>query len=159
MEENKKVRNASLCEYAGTIFRSKLEMKSYITLIKEGFSPEYEKKTFHIWEGKKYSIPCYDQHSDRKLKKKVWGINSYKPLDMKYTPDFTFTITDSLGRNMLMIIECKGQQNDVYPYKKKLFLRWLEENNPNSVFFEIHNIKQLNTAIEIIKNINNNEQH
>lgn len=151
--ENKKVRNATLCEWDGIKFRSMLEKKSYIMLTEEGFNPEYEKKTFHVWEGKKFLIPCYDQHVDRKLHKKVWGLNAYKPLDVKYTPDFTFSIHDSSGADRMVIVECKGQQNDVYPYKKKLFMRWLEENIPGSMFFEVHNQRQLKSAIEIIKNV------
>jgi hypothetical protein len=48
-------------------------------------------------------------------------------------------------------VEAKGKQNDVYPYKKKLFREWLEENAPHSMFFEIHNQKQLKAAIDVIK--------
>jgi hypothetical protein len=49
------------------------------------------------------------------------------------------------------VVEVKGYSNDRYPYQKKLFFRWLEDNNPNSAFFEIHNKKQLKEAIDIIK--------
>ena len=153
--ENKKVKNATLCEYDGIRFKSILEMDSYIVLKEEGFNPEYEKKTFHIWEGKKFLVPCYEQFKDRKLHKKVWGLNSYKPLDVKYTPDFTFFICTSSGAMRLIIIECKGKENDVYPYKKKLFRTYLETNHPDSIFFEIHSKKQLCSAVEVIKQLKN----
>lgn len=149
--ENKKVKNAARCEYQGIKFRSELEKNTYILLNDEGFNPQYEKHKFKLWEGKKFFIPCYDHHKDRKLKKKVWGINSYKVLSITYTPDFVFFINDSSEAERMIVIECKGMANDVYPYKKKLFLDYLENNHPKSSFFEIHNLKQLKAAIAIIK--------
>lgn len=151
--ENKKVKNATQCEYDGIKFRSELERSSYILLSKEGFHPEYEKSTFQLWKGKKFLVPCYDLHKDRKLKRKVWGNNSYKFVSIKYTPDFIFHVSDSSGADRMVVIEAKGQPNDVYPYKKKLFLQWLDDNNPDSLFFEVHNQKQLKQAIEVIKSI------
>ena len=83
---------------------------------------------------------------DRKEHKNVWGLNNYKIIGVKYTPDFTFNIGDRL-----IVIEIKGFSNDRYPYQKKLFFKWLEDNTPNSAFFEIHNMKQLKQALEILK--------
>jgi hypothetical protein len=144
--ENKKVKNAHECIVDGIKFKSDLEGTVYSMLKWEGYNPEYEKNTFYVWRGKKFLTPCYDPHKDRKLGKVVWGINTYKPQDIKYKPDFVFTVDD-----MLIVVEVKGYSNDRYPYQKKLFFRWLEDNNPNSAFFEIHNKKQLKEAIDIIK--------
>lgn len=156
--ENKKIKNASECEYNGIHFKSNFERDCYKVLQSEGLNPQYESQTFHIWSGKNFSVPCYDVHTDRKLKKKVWGINSYKPMAIKYTPDFIFHINDSLGTDRMIIVESKGFPNDRYIYVKKMFRSYLEENHPQSVFFEVHNKKQLKSAIEIINNLKNQEQ-
>jgi len=151
--ENKKILNATTCSYNGINFKSNLERDSYIALHKEGFNPEYEKRTFHVWKGKNFSVPCYDLHKDRKTHKNTWGANTYKPVDIKYTPDFTFFITDSSGAERMMVVESKGFPNERYSYVKKLFRTYLEENMPTSMFFEVHNQKQLKAAIDVIKSI------
>lgn len=151
--ENKKVKGATECEYNGIHFKSNLERDSYILLEKEGFSPKYEPHVFHLLEGKKFSVPCYDLHADRKLKRKVWGINSYKIQDIKYQPDFVFTVNTSQGGKKMIVIEAKGYPNDRYMYVKKMFLSHLEKYYPESIFFEVHNKRQLKAAIEVIKSI------
>ena len=153
--ENKKIKNAQEHIYNGIKFKSKLERTSYILLKEAGFDPQYEKQVFEVWKGQRFSVPCYDLHNDRKLKKDVWGINTYKPYSIKYTPDFTFYITDASGIKKLIVIESKGFANERYAYVKKLFRDWLEKNNPESLFFEVHTQKQVKAAIEIIKSINN----
>ena len=147
--ENKKVKHAEEHVYEDIRFKSKLEVDIYKALSAEGFNPEYEKHTIHLTEGSKSPIPIYDLYNDRKMKKKVWGLNRYMVRGLKYTPDFVFKVG-----NTTIYVEGKGFANDRYPYQKKLFLKWLEKNNPDSVFFEIHNQKHLKSAIEIIKNIN-----
>ena len=153
--ENKKVKNASECYYAGIHFKSNFERDCYKVLQSEGLNPKYEPQTFHVWSGKSLSVPCYDVHSDRKLKKKVWGINSYKPVDIKYTPDFILRINNSQGAEIMVVIEAKGYPNDRYAYIKKLFRTYLENNHPDSMFFEVHNKKQLKSAISIINELKN----
>ena len=152
MEENKKVRNATNCEYNGISFKSKLERDTYQALEAEGFSPEYEKHSYELQETKLFPTAHYAPYMDRKLHTRVWGLNKYKIISIKYKPDFVLTVNDTL-----IVIEVKGYSNDRYPYQKKLFFKWLEKNQPQSAFFEIHNVKQLKAAIEIIKQIDNNE--
>lgn len=151
--ENVKIKNAHKCEYNGIKFQSTLEMETYKVLMSNGFNPKYEPQTFHLWEGKKLSVPCYDYHRDRKLRKDVWGLNVYKPISIKYTPDFILHITTSSKADRMVVLECKGFPNDRYVYVKKLFRSYLEEHHPNSVFLEIHNQKQLKTAVNIIKEL------
>ena len=150
---NKKVKNAEEHVYNGIKFNSGLEVTTYQMLTDAGFCPKYEPSTFSVFEGKKFSIPCYDLHNDRKLKKNVWGLNSYKTQSIKYTPDFIFFITDSSGAEKMIVIEAKGYPNDRYAYVKKMFLAHLEQYYPESMFFEVHNQRQLKAAIEIIKSI------
>lgn len=146
--ENKKVKNAQKHEYNGIVFKSKLEVATYKMLMEEGFNPEYEKHTYMLQESKLFPTPHYAPYKDRKLHRVVWGLNKYKIISIKYKPDFVFTVKDTL-----VIVEVKGYQNDRYPYQKKLFFKWLEEHNPNSVFFEVHNIKQLKETVRIIKDL------
>ena len=153
MGENKKIKNACEHVYEGITFKSNLEAATYKALKQEGFNPEYEAHTFSVLEGKKFSVPCYDVHNDRKLKRTVWGKNDYKTQAIKYTPDFIFFISDSSGTKIMVVVESKGFPNDRYIYVKKLFRNWLEENAINSMFFEVHNQKQLKAAIEVIKSI------
>lgn len=151
---NKKVKNATECTYDGIKFKSKLEMDTYIGLKEAGFEPEYEKHTYKVSETKLYPTPNYTVYRDRKLHKDVWGRNPYKVLGVRFTPDFVFTVG---GKTI--IVESKGYSNETYRYRKKLFFKWLEENDQNSMFFEIHNKRQLDSAVEIIKqqsNLRNN---
>ena len=145
---NKKVKNATPLLYDNIQFKSTLEVTAYKALKQEEFNPQYEQHTYEVWKGRKFSVPCYDLHNNRKLHKDTWELNNYKVQGIKYTPDFTFTVGD-----VFIIMEVKGYANDRYPYVKKLFRSWLEENIPQSIFFEVHNRKQLMAAIEIIKQI------
>ena len=149
--ENKKVKNAKEHVYNGTKFNSGLEVTAYQMLTDAGFCPKYEPSTFRVFEGKNFSIPCYDLHNDRKLKKTVWGLNNYKTQSIKYTPDFIFFITDSSGAEKMIVMEVKGYPNERYAYVKKMFLAHLEQYYPESMFFEVHSQNQLKAAIEIIK--------
>lgn len=151
---NKKVKNATPLSYDGIQFKSILEVDTYKRLQEEGYVPEYEKHTYEVWEGRRFSVPCYDFHNNRKLHKNKWELNTYKAQSIKYTPDFTFYAGDTF-----IVVEVKGFANDRYPYVKKLFRTWLDDNMPESMFFEIHNRRQLDSAIEIIKqqsNLRNN---
>lgn len=142
---NLKVRNATPLVFEGIEFKSKLEVEAYRLLREEGFLPEYEKHTYEVWKGGKFSVPCYDFHHDRKQHRDVWGLNRYRTQSIKYTPDFTF-----MSGNVFIVMEIKGYANDRYPYIKKLFRRWLDANIPKSMFLEIHNRRQLDAAIKII---------
>ena len=150
--ENKKVKGAKEHWYEGIRFKSGLEVDAYKAFINEGFNPEYEKHTYVLQETKLFPTLHYAPFKDRKLHKDVWGLNKYKIISVKYKPDFVFTINDKL-----IVVEIKGFSNDRYPYQKKLFFKWLEDNCPNSAFFEVHNKKQLKSAIEIINNLKNQE--
>lgn len=143
---NARVKNATPLEYNGIQFKSKLEVAAYKLLTEEGFNPEYEKHTYILQESKLFPTLLYAPYRDRKEHKDVWGLNKYKMNNLKYTPDLVFTIGDKL-----IIVEIKGFATERYPYQKKLFFKWLENNNPNSAFFEIHNMKQLKQALEILR--------
>lgn len=135
---NKKVRNATIIEYDGIKFKSKMEAKVYKELIDSGFDVAYENIKFVLVEGFKPSTAFYIPDKQKNLK-----LDTIKVKDITYTPDFTVTIDDKL-----VVIEVKGKPNDTYPLKRKLFRKYMEECSYPIVFFEIHTIKQLKIAIE-----------
>lgn len=142
--ENKKIKNASPLEYDGISFKSKLEKMAYQTLKESNLPVKYEPQKFIIWEGFEPTVPFYNKDKSTRMlkleKKKVIGIS--------YTPDFVFEYN-----GYLVILELKGLENDVFPLKKKMFRKWLEENHPKSIFFEIYTKKQLLQAIDTIKSL------
>lgn len=137
--DNKKIKNAVKNNSLGINFKSKLEASLYKCLIEKGFKPVYEGRTFTFVDKLRPSVPFYNRVN------KVFGLDM-KPLrPITYTPDFTFE-----HNGMLVIIEVKGFENDVYPVKKNLFRRHLETLNSPSIYFEIRTKKELLEAIKII---------
>lgn len=140
MSENKKIKNATPTSYNGIQFKSKLEVNCYKTLLQHGFKPLYEERTFVIWQGFKPTVPFYN----RRKKTKSLELDSGKLRDITYTPDLTFT-----ANGKLVIIECKGLEDPVFPVKKKLFRGYLEDH-PDTLYFEIRSTRELLKAIDII---------
>lgn len=141
-KSNKKVLNAQPLTYKGIKFKSRLEVLVYTELIKAGFKPQYEPKTYVLWEGFKPTVPFYDVDKDTKSLK----LNEKKIIDIKYTPDFRFEY-----KGLNIYVEAKGKENDVYYIKKKLFRNYLEKHEKNSMYFEVHTKKQIQQAIDILK--------
>lgn len=142
MLENKKIVGATPFSYGGINFKSKIEVQAYKKLVECGFNPKYEEVTFLLWEGGKPTIPYFNGNKSQDLK-----LANRKISNITYTPDF------SLEYNGIMIfIEIKGFRNDLFPYKFKMFRKVLESIYDNTLVFEIHSMKQLLQAIDIIKN-------
>lgn len=144
LHENKKIKNASPLEYDGIFFKSKLEKMIYQTLRKQGFPVEYEPHKFVIWQGFRPTVPFYDKDKATRMLK----LESKKIIDITYTPDFVFKYND-----FLVVIEAKGMENDRFYLKKKMFRKWLEDNHPKSIYFEIYTKKQLLQAVDIIRDL------
>lgn len=140
---NKKIKGATSLTVGDITFKSKSEASVYKHLLQAGFEPVYEGMKFTIWEGFKPTVPFYTRRG------KSTYLNDKKTIDITYTPDFTFMYNDKL-----IIIEVKGFENDVFPYKFKMFRKLLEEKpyKGNTLLFEIFTIQQLKECIEIIKN-------
>lgn len=138
--ENKKIKNATTKKLDGIQFKSQLEATIYKTLVSNAITPEYEKRTFEFVPRLRPTVPFFNRV------KKVFGLEM-KPLHpITYTPDFTFEYD-----GMLIVIEAKGFENDVYPVKKNLFRRYLENLPQYSMYFEIRTKKELLEALRIIK--------
>lgn len=137
---NKKIKNATPFEYNGINFKSKTEVMAYKTLLEHGFEVAYEPATYVLWEGFKPTFPYYKPNKNKELK-----LDNTKIINITYTPDFVVSY-----KNIPVIIEMKGFQNDTYPIKKKMFRKLLETFDIG-FFFEIYTKKQLLQAIDIIK--------
>lgn len=153
--ENKKIINASPKDYDGIHFKSLAEVMVYKTLIQQGFSPLYEPQTFVIWEGfVPHKVPFY---TGKKFKRKDYRVKKVgnktskdeRPIDsITYTPDFIFEYN---GKTI--IVEVKGFENDVFPYKFKMFKKYLEEleDAENYELWEIFTKTQLIECINLLK--------
>lgn len=124
--ENKKIKNATITEYKGINFRSKLEARVAQYLDEENVPYSYEKTKLTL-------IPSF--YYEDKLYRAI-----------TYTPDFIC---------FDYIIEVKGFPNDAWPIKKKLILRALKTAHiigaASYKFREIHSIKELKEIIKEIK--------
>lgn len=156
--ENKKIKNARTVEYAGIEFRSTTERNMYKKLVSLGVTVEYEPESFILFDTFRPNKPWYQDGVAMNTKKKdpITGkmtILTNKPESLpvwKYTPDFRIKMGD-----FTFFIEAKGFPNDLWPYKRKLFLHQLQ-NLPNTFFFEVHSIKGLLNSVEVMKQIYEN---
>lgn len=149
--ENKKIRNATATSYQNIEFKSKLELMAYKTLVEEGFSPQYEPVRYEIWSKQVPTVPFYTKGKFKKLNKNLTALSLDTVKDMRslsaihYTPDFIFTYKDKT-----IFLELKGMENDVYPYKMKLFRAYLEQqpDKGNYEIWEVYTKRQLLTLIK-----------
>lgn len=138
--ENKKIKNATKTTDSGIIFKSSIEARLYNVLVDEGFQPLYEGKTFVLSPKVRPTVPFYNRV------KKLLTLDMKPIQPITYTPDFTFEYN-----GILIIIEVKGFENDVFPVKKNLFRKYLETLEQPTMFFEIRTKKELLEALKIIK--------
>ena len=102
-------------EYNGKKFRSNLETQTAKTLDELGIPYSYEEKKIVLQEA--FRCP-YQKNMIRQL---------------TYMPDFI------IGPLML---ECKGFETPEWKIKKKLVFKWLMENEPDTIFYQIHDAKK-----------------
>lgn len=157
---NKKIRNATQSRFGKLTFKSQLERSIYNTLLRHGFTPQYEPITFTLWDGFAPITPFYDKETDKQNQKRAELLGKKVPkilvkkegkvIGIKYTPDFYFNYN-----GLDVYIEAKGIENDVFYIKKKMFIKYLDDvlvsTGRRSIYFEIYTEKQLLQAIEIIK--------
>lgn len=153
---NKKIKNASPLVYNGIKFKSRLEVMCYKTLLQEGFKPEYEKLTYVIWVGFVPKIPFYTKNRFKRKNKWIESLSKSTVKDSRILPSITYTpdfIVEYKGKTI--VIEAKGRENDVFPYKFKIFRKYLEEDEferkKNYEIWEVFTKKQLLELIEKLK--------
>lgn len=146
--ENRKIKNATPLTYDGISFKSKLEAAVYRLLREAGFVVRYEPVKCTLWKGVRPAVPLYDTDKSGRN----WKLRDGKMLDIRYTPDFHFSY-----RGYDIFIEAKGMVNDVFYIKKKMFVKWLADNIPKSLYFVVHSRAQAANAINIIKSLKNED--
>lgn len=147
---NKRIKGAKSTELDGIKFKSLLECSCYKKLKESDLKFSYESERIPIWEGakleetvvfapKKIGNGRYDKTLIEQ-KRALLGIT--------YTPDFL--VEKGIYR---FYFDVKGKENDIYPIKKKMFLKSLEQRQDGYIygFFEPHSVKQMVQAIELIK--------
>ena len=108
--------------YKGVKFKSTLEADTAEALDKMGLPIRYEERVLTVFEGFRCS---YQKEKVR---------------DITYKPDFW--VGD-------IILECKGFETPEWKLKKKLVFKYLKENEPNIIFYQIHDArKQLIQALD-----------
>ena len=108
--------------YNGRNYKSTLEAHTAELLDKIGIPWEYESKIYTIQEG----FYCPWQKT--------------KVRDMEYVPDFV------IGPVM---IETKGYETPDWKLKKKIFFKYLKENEPDAIWYMCKNLKQV---IQVLDN-------
>lgn len=155
MSENKKIKGATAVTYEDINFRSKFEERVYKKLLSLGYNPEYELEHFVLWEGFRPQKEYYYNGIPENTKKKdhltgKMTVLTDKPEALqswRYTPDFLLRMN-----GFAFYVEAKGHPNDLWPYKKKLFLKAIDDI-PNTYFFEVRSIKGLLASLEVMKKI------
>lgn len=143
--KNKKVRNATQIVYDNIQFKSKLEAYCYKRLKEANINFKYEEDTFELLSKFEYHDTCFESYKDGK----TWlmGEKNNKVRAIKYTPDFTNTHDG-------WIIECKGNANETFPIKWKLFKEYLFKNNLHYKLYLPKNQKHVDECIQhILKEI------
>lgn len=150
---NKKIKNAEKKVYNGIQFKSDLEVSCYKKLEQAGLNPSYESETITIWEGFKPTSSVYSPSKKHGVLSRDLSLQNGKIRDITYTPDFVV-----VKGNFKIYFDAKGFPNDVYAYKKKLFIAWMEKQQDfKCMFFEPHSAKQMMQAIEIINKLETND--
>lgn len=149
--KNKKVKNATEIEVGEIKFRSKLEAECYNALKIAGFNPKYEIEKTTLLEGF-YPNENLLIYLPKISKGRVVGFerDSRKVRSTTITPDFTFE-----HKGCKIIIETKGNPNDAYPNRRKMYFKILNEvaKNQKVLFFEPRNKKQIEETIKIIQSL------
>ncbi len=126
-KKNRKVKNATIKTVDGIKFKSKLEAHCYNRLKENNIKAEYEGKKFEI-------IPAFIYNNEKVRK-------------MTYTPDFVGTY-----KNKKFVIECKGNPNDAFPLRWKIFKYYLYNTRSKYDLYLPRSMKQVDETVEKIKN-------
>ena len=155
MKDKRKIKSKKLI-YKGIKFDSELEIHCYKALEEANIKFTYNEKTFTLKESFRPTITIINNYykSGRNKKKRFTKyetkildelyIDKSKIGSIKYTPDFIIE-----RDNKTIFIETKGYANESYPYRKKLFISYLEKlkDNKEYTFVELRNKKQINLYI------------
>jgi IS4 transposase len=154
---NRKIANATEITVDGVHFQSKLEAKCYTLLKEAGLNFNYEEVTYDLLHSFRPDFDIYEVTKGILSKKTTRDGKNQVIKGITYKPDFVYK-----DANKIIVIETKGFKNDVYPYKRKIFFKYLnvykQKYKCEVYFFEPVNVASIKQTIEIIKNIMKNGQ-
>tara|TARA_B110000977_G_scaffold66721_1_gene90693 strand:- start:8247 stop:8699 length:453 start_codon:yes stop_codon:yes gene_type:complete len=144
-KKGKKKTQATKVSMDGIQFASKLELHMYKVLkdLKVPFT--YEGQTYVIVDGFYSENVSYEK---TKLQKELHNRGEKKILPIKYTPDFV-----DKEYPPRFIIECKGNPNEAFPMRWKLFKRFLHEQDIKAHLYMPRNQKDCKRVGELLKEI------
>jgi len=151
---NKKIKNAKEITYDNKVFDSKLELYCYKLLQAYKIDFYYNEIKYTLLKDFRLNKVHFIHSGPSKKtewfkEEKLKDDKKIKLSPITYTPDFVIKTN-----NNFIIIETKGFQNDVYPYKRKLLFNiWEKNTNYDLYFFEPRNQKQVRITIEMIYNL------
>jgi len=141
----KKITRSTKVKEDGIEFASKLELYMYRALKKAKIKNKYEGKTFTIINSCDFPMPSYEKTKSKKI---LHDRGNKKLLGIKYTPDF-IDVQDPPR----FIIETKGNPNESFPIRWKLFKMHLVREGIQTNLFMPRNQKDCDETIAILKNI------
>lgn len=122
MAENRKIRGATPTEYNGRRYRSKMEATFARLLDMAGLDYAYEAEKWEL-------LPAQEYRGE-------------KVRPVTYTPDFIVGGT---------VVEVKGWRNDVFPLKRKLIIKYINERRPGTVFIEARSARDMADAVDLAR--------
>lgn len=149
--ENKKVRNATILKYYGKTFKSKLELYCYKKLKENNINFQYEKIIFELVPAFLFKNESYELF--KKKGNRFFGVSNYSIRAITYTPDF---VGYYKGNKLKFVIETKGNPNESFPLRWKLFKKYINDKNLNIDLYMPRNQKQVDEVINLIINKNEN---
>jgi hypothetical protein len=135
--------------YDGIHFQSGLEKTMYVILINNGF---VYKRDFHYevdFAELVESFRCENDIWVHNKGKKTFSLTSKSVRKMIYTPDF---IENSDLKKAKWIIETKGNPNESFPLRLKLFKIWLNKYNPTCKMYLPSNKLECEITVKQILN-------
>ena len=141
--KKRQITRATKVEYKGHKFASKLELHMYRMLEKEKIKVGYESHTYTLVDGFEFQSASYEKTPKNKV---LHDRGNKKVLPIKYTPDFV-----DVNDPPRFIIECKGNPNESFPIRWKLFKRHLSDKNIKADLFMPRNQKDCAEVVKIIK--------
>lgn len=137
---NKKVKNSTPCIFNNIQFRSILEKNCYIVLKQSNLIVEYEAVKFILFTGCETTKPLVYYKSSVEI------IEKGKLRNMTWLPDYI--VTNSKGHKF--VVEAKGNPNDLFPLKLKMF-RASMENLEYKAVIVVNSKRDCQKAITYIK--------
>lgn len=144
-KRGKQITRATKVKEDGIEFASKLELYMYKALKKARIKNQYEGETFTIINSCEFPMSSYEK---TKSKKVLHDRGNKKLLGVKYTPDF-IDVQDPPR----FIIETKGNPNESFPIRWKLFKMHLVREGIQTNLFMPRNQKDCDETVAILKNI------